>query len=83
MIKTQSRAESKFLRRILAHYYSHVMTYPFSYITRFYGMHRLKMPHVARKVRAVERGAAGGGMPGTSPACMMMRAGREIRRALF
>lgn len=28
MIKTQSKAESKFLRRILAHYYQHVMTQP-------------------------------------------------------
>lgn len=53
MIKTQTRAESKFLRRILAHYYSHVMTYPHSYITRFFGMHRLKMPHLRRKIHFV------------------------------
>lgn len=53
MIKTQSPAESKFLRRILAHYYSHVMSYPHSYITRFFGMHRLKMPHLRRSVHFV------------------------------
>ncbi len=53
MIKTQSKAESKFLRRILAHYYGHVMTQPRTYITRFYGMHRIKMPHIRRTIHFV------------------------------
>lgn len=50
MIKTQSKAESKFLRRILAHYYHHVMSHPETYITRFYGMHRIKMPHLKKTI---------------------------------
>lgn len=53
MIKTQSKAESKFLRRILPHYYQYVMTHPHTYITRFYGMHRIKMPHLRKKVHFV------------------------------
>jgi hypothetical protein len=97
MIKTQSPAESKFLRRILAHYYQvcvapcvergkgggnaanrqhardlllllllppssflrrrrraqYVMSNPHTYITRFYGMHRIKMPHLRRKIHFV------------------------------
>ena len=48
MIKTQSKAESKFLRRILAHYYQHVLTHPYTYLTKFYGMHRIKMPHLRK-----------------------------------
>jgi 1-phosphatidylinositol-4-phosphate 5-kinase len=50
MIKTQSKTESKFLRRILAHYYQHVMTNPMTYVTRFFGMHRIKMPHLGRTI---------------------------------
>jgi hypothetical protein len=53
MIKTQSPDESKFLRRILAHYYQYAMTHPHTYITRFYGMHRIKMPHLRRKIHFV------------------------------
>jgi 1-phosphatidylinositol-4-phosphate 5-kinase len=53
MIKTQSKTESKFLRRILAHYYQHVMTQPNTYVTRFFGMHRLKMPHIRRTIHFV------------------------------
>ena len=50
MIKTQSKRESKFLRRILAHYYQHIMTNPLTYLTRFYGMHRIKMPHLSKTI---------------------------------
>jgi 1-phosphatidylinositol-4-phosphate 5-kinase len=53
MIKTQSKGESKFLRRILAHYHAYVMANPYTYITRFYGMHRIKMPHIRRKIHFV------------------------------
>lgn len=53
MIKTQSKAESKFLRRILAHYHAYVSAQPHTYITRFYGMHRIKMPHMRRAVHFV------------------------------
>uniref|UniRef100_A0A7S1CBN6 PIPK domain-containing protein n=1 Tax=Bicosoecida sp. CB-2014 TaxID=1486930 RepID=A0A7S1CBN6_9STRA len=43
MIKTQSKTESKFLRRIMPHYYQYVMKQPHTFITRFYGMHRIKI----------------------------------------
>lgn len=53
MIKTQTKEESKFLRRILVHYFEHAMMYPDSYITRFLGMHRVKMHHLSRKLHFV------------------------------
>ena len=53
MIKTQTKAESKFLRRILPHYYKFVMENPNTLITRFYGMHRVKMHHLRRKMHFV------------------------------
>lgn len=43
MIKTQSKTESKFLRRIMPHYYQYVMKQPHTFMTRFYGMHRIKI----------------------------------------
>ena len=43
MIKTQTKAESKFLRRIIAHYYRFVMSNPDTLVTRFFGMHRVNM----------------------------------------
>jgi hypothetical protein len=66
MIKTQSKTESKFLRRILPHYYrvrvqfdnagdnhnnsrvQYIMDNPNTLITRFYGMHRVKVGVVLR-----------------------------------
>lgn len=53
MIKTQTKDESKFLRRILPHYYKFVMENPDTLITRFYGMHRVKMHHLRRKMHFV------------------------------
>lgn len=53
MIKTQTKEESKFLRRILAHYFEHAMTYPDTYITRFLGMHRIKMHYLSRTLHFV------------------------------
>ena len=44
MIKTQTKAESKYMRSLLPQYYKHVMENPNTFITRFYGMHRVK-PH--------------------------------------
>jgi len=76
MIKTQSEIESKFLRRIMPHYYrvravwyvgrqlvcltqrwcpQYVMKNPHTFITRFYGMHRLKMNYLGRKLHFVVR----------------------------
>ncbi|RHY24845.1 hypothetical protein DYB32_008656, partial [Aphanomyces invadans] len=45
MIKTQTQDESKFLRRILPHYYKNSNTL----VTRFYGMHRVKMHHTKKQ----------------------------------
>lgn len=53
MIKTQTKEESKFLRRILPHYYKFVMENPNTLITRFYGMHRVKMHHLRRKMHFI------------------------------
>jgi 1-phosphatidylinositol-4-phosphate 5-kinase len=54
MIKTQTAEESKFLRRILLHYFKHCAQNPGTYLPRFYGMHRLKMKHLGnRKVHFV------------------------------
>lgn len=44
MIKTMSKTECKFIRRILPRYYSYIKTHPDSLMTRFYGLHRVK-PH--------------------------------------
>ncbi|CAI5741969.1 unnamed protein product [Hyaloperonospora brassicae] len=53
MIKTQTKDDSKFLRRILPHYYQFVMENPNTLITRFYGLHRVQMHHMGRKVHFV------------------------------
>ncbi|TMW58178.1 hypothetical protein Poli38472_011766 [Pythium oligandrum] len=53
MIKTQTKEESKFLRRILPHYYKFVMENPNTLITRFYGMHRVKMHYLRRKMHFI------------------------------
>ncbi|RHY64702.1 hypothetical protein DYB30_001819 [Aphanomyces astaci] len=55
MIKTQTQDESKFLRRILPHYYKvpFVMDNPNTLVTRFYGMHRVKMHHLKKQMHFV------------------------------
>ena len=53
MIKTLSDDECKFLRRILPHYVRHMTTNPNSLINRYYGLHRVKMPHIRRKLHFV------------------------------
>lgn len=53
MIKTQTKEESKFLRRILLHYFKHCTQNPGTFLPRFYGMHRLKMKHLDKKVHFV------------------------------
>ncbi len=53
MIKTLSDEECKFLRRILPHYSNHMMRHPSSLINRYYGLHRVKMPHIRRKLHFV------------------------------
>ncbi|CAH0485468.1 unnamed protein product [Peronospora farinosa] len=53
MIKTQTKDESKFLRRVLPHYYKFVMENPNTLMTRFYGMHRVEMHHLRKKMHFV------------------------------
>ncbi len=42
MIKTITYGESKFLRKIMPQYYDHVMKYPNTLLSRFFGMHRVR-----------------------------------------
>jgi len=53
MIKTQTKAEGQFLRKILPSYYDHIKSNPSSLMTRFLGSHRVKMKHIDRKMRFV------------------------------
>jgi 1-phosphatidylinositol-4-phosphate 5-kinase len=48
MIKTQTRAESMFLRRIIPHYFKYVVENPDTFLPRFYGLHRIKMAHLGK-----------------------------------
>lgn len=43
MIKTQTKEESKFLRKIMPQYVEHIFNHPNSLLVRYYGMHRVKM----------------------------------------
>jgi 1-phosphatidylinositol-4-phosphate 5-kinase len=52
IIKTISHTEHKFLRNILKHYHKHVLDNPNTLISRFYGLHRVKLPH-GRKIHFV------------------------------
>lgn len=53
MIKTQTKEENKFLKRILPHYYKYVTENPHTLLVRILGMHRVKMYHLRRKVHFV------------------------------
>jgi len=53
MIKTQTDAESRFLRRIMPHYYQYMVRNPHTTLTHFYGMYRVKMAHLRRNVHFV------------------------------
>eukprot|EP00753_Platysulcus_tardus_P017975 PLAT6657.1.p1 GENE.PLAT6657.1~~PLAT6657.1.p1 ORF type:complete len:517 (-),score=208.91 PLAT6657.1:852-2402(-) len=57
MIKTQTADESSFLRRILPYYYKHIITNRNTLMTRFYGMHRVKMHHIRRRMHFVIMGS--------------------------
>lgn len=56
MIKTMTKSECKFLRKILPHYYEYVMSNPDTLMTRFYGIHRVK-PHRDKKKRFLVMGS--------------------------
>lgn len=52
IIKTIHRSEHKFLRKILRQYHDHVKSNPHTLISRFYGLHRVKLPR-GRKIHFV------------------------------
>ena len=52
IIKTIRHAEHKFLRSILKRYHAHVRENPHTLLSRFYGLHRVKLPH-GRKIHFV------------------------------
>jgi 1-phosphatidylinositol-4-phosphate 5-kinase len=52
IIKTIRHAEHKFLRSILKRYHAHVHANPHTLLSRFYGLHRVKLPH-GRKIHFV------------------------------
>mmetsp|Transcript_18158 Transcript_18158/g.30100 ORF Transcript_18158/g.30100 Transcript_18158/m.30100 type:complete len:872 (+) Transcript_18158:429-3044(+) len=53
MIKTMTNAESKFLRRILPHYFRHCSQNPNTMLTKFLGMYRVKLHHLRRNVKFI------------------------------
>ncbi|KAG5459792.1 MAG: hypothetical protein BJ554DRAFT_8251, partial [Olpidium bornovanus] len=55
IIKTIHHSEHKFFRAILPSYYEHVRANPNTLISRFFGLHRVKLPH-GRKVHFVVMG---------------------------
>jgi 1-phosphatidylinositol-4-phosphate 5-kinase len=52
IIKTIRHSEHKFLLSILKQYYAHVQENPHTLLSRFYGLHRVKLPH-GRKIHFV------------------------------
>jgi 1-phosphatidylinositol-4-phosphate 5-kinase len=53
MIKTQTKEENKFMKRILPHYFQYISENPDTLLVRILGMHRVKMYHLRRKVHFV------------------------------
>eukprot|EP00536_Pseudo-nitzschia_multiseries_P001746 jgi/Psemu1/250955/estExt_Genewise1Plus.C_220109 len=53
MIKTMTNVESKFLRRILPHYFRHCTENPNTLLAKFYGMYRVKLYHLRRNVKFI------------------------------
>eukprot|EP00594_Rhizosolenia_setigera_P002780 CAMPEP_0178953968 /NCGR_PEP_ID=MMETSP0789-20121207/8723_1 /TAXON_ID=3005 /ORGANISM="Rhizosolenia setigera, Strain CCMP 1694" /LENGTH=1023 /DNA_ID=CAMNT_0020635305 /DNA_START=31 /DNA_END=3102 /DNA_ORIENTATION=- len=51
LIKTMSEEESRFLRRILPHYFEHCIKNPNTFISRFFGMYRVKLYHLQKEVK--------------------------------
>lgn len=52
IIKTIRHSEHKFLRKILKDYHEHVKANPHTLLSRFYGLHRVKLPR-GRKIHFV------------------------------
>lgn len=53
MIKTQTKEEAILLRNIMPEYVEHLYNNPDSLLVRFYGMHRVKMKSLDRKIHFV------------------------------
>lgn len=51
MIKTMTNTESKFLRRIMPHYFRHCAKNPNTLVAKFLGMYRVKLYHLKRNVK--------------------------------
>merc|ERR1719320_479588 len=56
MVKTITKSESKLLRKIMPHYYSYICKHPHSFLTKFFGMHRVK-PHKRKATRFIITGS--------------------------
>ncbi|XP_057719301.1 phosphatidylinositol 4-phosphate 5-kinase 4-like [Arachis stenosperma] len=57
MIKTMKKAEVKALLRMLPAYYTHFRTYQSTMVTKYYGLHCVKLTgHIQRKVRFIIMG---------------------------
>jgi len=50
MIKTQTYQEIKFMRKILPMYYEYLQKNPNSFITHYYGLYHVKIPHLSKNV---------------------------------
>ena len=48
IIKTIKQQEHEFLRKILQNYYEHIRRNPNSLLTRFYGLHRVRMSNIKK-----------------------------------
>ena len=57
MIKTQTKEENKFMKRILPHYYRYMSENPSTLLVKIFGMHRVKMYHLNRKIHFVIMGS--------------------------
>jgi hypothetical protein len=53
MLKTQTKEENKFMRRVLPSYYKYMMDNPHSLLVRILDMYRIEMYHLRRKVHFV------------------------------
>lgn len=56
MVKTMTKTESKLLRKILPQYYGYIRKHPWSLLTKYFGMHRVK-PHRRKKIYFVIMGS--------------------------
>lgn len=53
MIKTISKNEKAFLRRIIKNYYEHIMLNPSTMISRIYGLHQMRISQTKSQVKKI------------------------------